>query len=80
VPILYGGSTKPANAASILAVPNVEGGLAGGGCRWAKVLGMVRLDFAEAGTELEVQILGERRRVTVVPESPYDPENARLRA
>jgi dimethylglycine dehydrogenase len=40
----------------------------------------VRPDFAELGTELDIQILGERRRVTIVPESPYDPENARLRA
>jgi dimethylglycine dehydrogenase len=43
-------------------------------------LGMVRPDFGEPGTALDIQILGERRRVTVVGESPYDPENARLRA
>ncbi|MEM7767863.1 MAG: triose-phosphate isomerase [Pseudomonadota bacterium] len=29
-PILYGGSMKPANAAEILAIPNVNGGLIGG--------------------------------------------------
>jgi len=29
-PILYGGSMKPANAAAILALPNVDGGLVGG--------------------------------------------------
>jgi triosephosphate isomerase len=28
--ILYGGSMRPANAASLLAVPNVGGGLIGG--------------------------------------------------
>jgi dimethylglycine dehydrogenase len=43
-------------------------------------LGMVRPEHGEIGTELEIQILGERRRATVIPESPYDPENARLRA
>ena len=32
------------------------------------------------GTELEMDALGTLRRVTVVPESPYDPENERLRA
>jgi triosephosphate isomerase len=30
VPLLYGGSMKPANAREILAVPNVNGGLVGG--------------------------------------------------
>ncbi len=30
VPILYGGSVKPANAAEIFAVPNVDGALVGG--------------------------------------------------
>ena len=43
-------------------------------------LGMVQPELAEIGTELEIQILGERRRATIVAESPYDPENARLRA
>jgi dimethylglycine dehydrogenase len=43
-------------------------------------LGMVRPEHGEAGSELEVQILGERRRATVIAESPYDPENRRLRA
>jgi dimethylglycine dehydrogenase len=55
-----------------------------GGFGWrtgeSLALGMVRPDRAEAGTELDIQILGERRRATIVPESPYDPENARLRA
>jgi dimethylglycine dehydrogenase len=43
-------------------------------------LGMVRPEHGEVGTELEIQILGERRHATIVPESSYDPENARLRA
>lgn len=30
VPLLYGGSIKPANAAALLALPNVDGGLLGG--------------------------------------------------
>ena len=42
-------------------------------------LGMVRPDLAEDGTELEMDILGTLHRVTVIGESPYDPENAKLR-
>ena len=30
IPILYGGSVKPANAAELLAIPNVGGALVGG--------------------------------------------------
>jgi dimethylglycine dehydrogenase len=43
-------------------------------------LAMVRPEFSEIGTELEMNILGSKHRVTVIPESPYDPENQRLRA
>jgi dimethylglycine dehydrogenase len=41
---------------------------------------MVRPDHAEVGTELEMTILDRRHPVTVIPESPYDPDNLRLRA
>jgi dimethylglycine dehydrogenase len=43
-------------------------------------LGLVRPEFAQVGTELEVEILGERYRATVLEESPYDPENQALRS
>jgi len=43
-------------------------------------LAMVRPEFSGLGTDLSMDILGERHRVTVIPESPYDPENLRLRA
>jgi len=43
-------------------------------------LGMVRPDLVEIGTELEMDILGTIHKVTVIPESPYDPKNAKLRA
>lgn len=44
-------------------------------------LGMIRADLAEPGTEIEVEIYGERRRATVQPDQPlWDPENERLRA
>jgi dimethylglycine dehydrogenase len=43
-------------------------------------LAMVRPELAKPGTELEMIILGHRYPVTVIPESPYDPDNLRLRA
>ena len=42
-------------------------------------LGFVRPEYAEPGTTLEIDVLGERKPITIIPESPYDPENARLR-
>jgi len=43
-------------------------------------LAMVAPEFGEPGTVLEMDVLGERASATVVPESPWDPDNARLRA
>jgi dimethylglycine dehydrogenase len=43
-------------------------------------IGYARSEFAEAGTELSIEILGERRQATVLRESPYDPDNLDLRA
>jgi dimethylglycine dehydrogenase len=55
-----------------------------GGYGWrvgkSLALAMVKPEHGADGTELEIQILGEHYRATVVPESPYDPENARMRA
>jgi dimethylglycine dehydrogenase len=42
-------------------------------------LGMVRPDLATPGTELEIEILGENYAATVVAESPFDPQQERLR-
>ncbi len=44
-------------------------------------LGMMRSDLAIEGTEVEIEIYGERRRATVQADAPlWDPENERLRA
>ena len=43
-------------------------------------LGMVRPEHSAVGTELEIKILGKLFKATVIPESPYDPENKTLRA
>jgi dimethylglycine dehydrogenase len=43
-------------------------------------LAMVRPEFSAPGTGLTMDILGSQHRVTVIPESPYDPDNLRLRS
>jgi dimethylglycine dehydrogenase len=44
-------------------------------------LGMLRADLVVPGTEIEVEIYGERRRAVVQEDQPlWDPTNARLRA
>jgi dimethylglycine dehydrogenase len=44
-------------------------------------LGMLRADCAEPGTQVEIEIYGERCKATVQPDQPlWDPENERLRA
>ena len=48
--------------------------------RKSLMLGYVRSDRAEVGRECQVRILGEMRPARIVAESPYDPDNAALRA
>ena len=42
-------------------------------------LAMLQPEYAAVGTELTMTVLDRRHRVTVIPESPYDPGNRRLR-
>lgn len=55
-----------------------------GGYGWrlgkSLALAMVKPELGEIGTEVEIRILGERFRATVIEESPFDPQNERLRA
>jgi dimethylglycine dehydrogenase len=55
-----------------------------GGYGWrigkSLALGMVTPGLDAIGTQLEVEILGKRYPATVIIESPYDPENEKLRA
>ncbi len=39
----------------------------------------MRPELAEAGTELEIDVLGEMKPARIIAESPYDPDNAMLR-
>ena len=41
---------------------------------------VVRPEFATIGNEFEIDVLGTMCKATVVAESPFDPENSRLRA
>jgi dimethylglycine dehydrogenase len=54
-----------------------------GGYGWrvgkSLALAMLAPDCAAPGTALEVTILGRPHRATVIADSPYDPDNARLR-
>ena len=44
-------------------------------------LGTIRTDLAVPGTDLEIEIYGERRKAVVQPDQPlWDPENERIRA
>ncbi len=44
-------------------------------------LAMLRTDLAKPGTEVEIDIFGDRRKATVQPHGPlWDPKNERLRA
>ena len=43
-------------------------------------LAMLRPGLAEVGQEIEIEVLGERYPARVVPESPWDSENARLKS
>ena len=43
-------------------------------------LGMVLSNYAIEGAELEIEILGQRHRATVIPESAFDAQNLALRS
>jgi dimethylglycine dehydrogenase len=43
-------------------------------------LGYIDPKFAAVGTSIEIEILGERKRATVLVDSPYDPDNKDLKA
>jgi dimethylglycine dehydrogenase len=54
-----------------------------GGYGWrvgkSLALAMLPPDLVRVGTDLEITILGERFAATVIPESPFDPDNLALR-
>ena len=48
-------------------------------CGKSLALAMLAPEMAAPGTELEITILGVNHRATVIPDSPFDPDNTRLR-
>ena len=84
VPLIVDATDADAAAVSIVYRDNQPVGLVtsgGYGYRIKKsiALAYVRTDLAVVGTELEVEILGERRRAVVATEPLYDPDNLKLR-
>ena len=69
-------------------VADVQGEVVGrgtsGGYGWrcgkSLALGLVRVDLAKIGTELEIEILGKKYQAIVIEESPFDPKNECLRS
>jgi dimethylglycine dehydrogenase len=55
-----------------------------GGFGWrankSLALGMVKPEFAALGSGLEIKILDKKFKASVIVESPYDPDNLKLRA
>ena len=54
-----------------------------GGFGWrvgkSLALAMVKPELGQTSSELEIAILGRRHKATVIPDSPFDPTNERLR-
>ncbi len=63
-----------------VAVGRTTSGGYGWRTRKSLALAMVKPELGEIGTELEIKVLGEPHRATVIGESPFDAENAKLRS
>ena len=61
-------------------IGRVTSGGYGWRCGKSLALAMVKPDCAEVGSELEIKILGQMLKATVIDESPYDPTNVKLRS
>ena len=61
-------------------VGRVTSGSYGHHVQGSLALAYVETALAEAGTSLEVSVMGHRRLATVLPGAAYDPDNTRLRA
>jgi dimethylglycine dehydrogenase len=71
---------EPIFAAGGTLVGRATSGYYGHCLRKSLVIGYVKPEYAAVGTELVVEVLGERKRATVLVDSPYDPQNSDLRA
>jgi dimethylglycine dehydrogenase len=68
----------------VLHAGRMIGRTSSGGYGWrigqSLALAMVPPEFSEIGTQLQIVILGQPHDCEVVPESPYDPKNLRLKS
>jgi len=85
VPLLVDAGDADAAAVSVVYSGNEYVGLVTSGgygyrLKQSIALAYVRADLAKPGTELTVEILGERRRAVVATEPLFDPSNLRLRS
>jgi dimethylglycine dehydrogenase len=85
VPLLVDSADADAAAVSIVFHQGTVVGLVTSGGYGYRIdrsiaLAYVRTALAQPGTELEIEILGTRRRAVVGTEPLYDPDNLRLRA
>ncbi|MEM8645753.1 MAG: glycine cleavage T C-terminal barrel domain-containing protein, partial [Pseudomonadota bacterium] len=79
---------KDVDARGSEAIYDASGTLVGratsGGYGWrvgkSLALAMVQPEHGDAGTKLQIKLLGELYDATVIEESPFDPGNERLRA
>lgn len=62
----------------------IVGRATSGGYGWrvgkSLALAMIRPDLAKEGAEFEIAILGKLHKATIIPDSPYDPDNTALRS
>lgn len=62
----------------------IVGRATSGGYGWrvskSLALAMIRPDLAVEGAEFEIAILGKLHKATIIPDSPYDPDNIALRS
>jgi dimethylglycine dehydrogenase len=71
---------EPIFAADGTMVGRATSGYYGHCLRKSLAIGYVKTSYAKVGTELQVEVLGQRKRATVLVDSPYDPQNQELRA
>jgi dimethylglycine dehydrogenase len=62
----------------------IVGRVTSGGYGWrvgkSLALAMIRPDLAVENADFEIAILGKRHKATLIPDSPFDPENTALRS
>ncbi|MEK1932567.1 MAG: glycine cleavage T C-terminal barrel domain-containing protein, partial [Pararhizobium sp.] len=85
VPLIVEGNTADAPSCSIVFKDGQKVGIVGSGGWGFRIgksiaLSYVRLDLAEVGTKLEVEILGTRFPAMVAEEPIFDLKNERLKA